>query len=62
MAALGLLADPVSGDTVVDREQAKYVIDTLGVLETKTAGNLTDEEKKFLDSVLYELRMGFLRL
>jgi len=40
-------------------DMAKHNIDLLGVLEEKTKGNLTPEEKKLLDSVLYELRMRY---
>lgn len=61
-AALGLIEDPISGEHRPDREQAKYVIDLLGVLEEKTAGNLTDEEQALLNATLYELRMSFLRM
>jgi hypothetical protein len=38
---------------------AKFHIDMLGVLEEKTKGNLTDEERQMLSAVLYELRMRF---
>jgi len=38
---------------------AKHHIDLLEVLEKKTTGNLTDEEKRLLDGVLYELRMQY---
>jgi hypothetical protein len=41
---------------------AKHHIDMLEVLEKKTAGNLTDEEKRTLDAVLYELRMQYVQL
>jgi len=60
--ALGLHLDPVSGRNRPDREQAKYVIDTLAVLEEKTKGNLTDQERALLDSVLFELRTSFVRM
>lgn len=35
-------------------------IDILAMLEIKTRGNLTDEEKAMLQSVLYDLRMHYL--
>ncbi len=38
---------------------AKHHIDLLDVLEKKTAGNLTEEEKRVLTGVLYELRMQY---
>ena len=55
---LGELA-PRGGEPVVNLDMAKHNIDLLGVLEEKTKGNLTPEEKKLLDSVLYELRMRY---
>ena len=39
-----------------DLEAARYYIDLLGVLESKTRGQLTLEEKNVLDDVLYQLR------
>ncbi len=41
---------------------AKHHIDLLEVLEKKTAGNLTEEEKRVLDGVLYELRMQYVQM
>jgi hypothetical protein len=43
----------------VNLEMAKHQIDTLGVLDEKTKGNLTEEERKLLDTVLYEARMRY---
>ncbi len=43
-------------------EAAKFHIDLLKVLQEKTKGNLSDEETKVLDSVLYELRMHFVQV
>ncbi|MCE5312714.1 MAG: DUF1844 domain-containing protein [Nitrospiraceae bacterium] len=45
-----------------DLEQAKYFIDTLGMLEEKTKGNLTEDEKKTLTYLLYELRMIYVKM
>lgn len=41
---------------------AKHHIDLLEVLEQKTANNLTDDEKKVLARVLYELRMQYVQI
>ena len=38
---------------------AKHQIDTLGVLDEKTQGNLSEEEKQLLDAALYETRMRY---
>lgn len=56
----GDLADPVSGEKrPPNLEQAAHVIEVMGLLEEKTKGNLTSEERQFLDQVLYELRLRF---
>lgn len=41
---------------------ARHLIDTLAVLEEKTRGNLTDEEKELLGSALSELRIRYVSL
>ncbi|MCD6304577.1 MAG: DUF1844 domain-containing protein [Planctomycetes bacterium] len=56
--ALGGMADS-QGRRYVDLDLAKYHIDTLAVLEEKTRGNLTEDEKKLLDQALYECRMQY---
>lgn len=38
---------------------AKYLIDTLSILQEKTKGNLTADEDQRLEKVLHDLRMGF---
>ena len=40
---------------------AKHHIDLLDVLEQQTKGNLTDEEKRTLEGILYELRTQFVQ-
>src|SRR2546422_10415261 len=54
----GDLPDPVSGNrTEPNLEGAAQMIEILGLLEQKTRGNLTAEERSFLEQVLYELRL-----
>lgn len=43
----------------VNLDMAKHQIDILGVLEEKTRGNLSDDEKRMLDTALYETRMRY---
>jgi hypothetical protein len=58
----GDVADPASGTVQpVDIEAAQQMIDILALLEEKTRGNLTAEERQLLDQVLYELRMRFVQ-
>lgn len=59
---LGAIPDPASGKTQVQVQAAKYTIDMLGVIEEKTAGNLTDDEKRHLNGLLYELRMRYVNV
>jgi hypothetical protein len=58
--ALGHMANPASGKTEPDPAQAKFLIDTLGMLQEKTKGNLTQEETDLLENLLYELRVAYL--
>jgi hypothetical protein len=57
----GDLPDPVSGDRgEVNLDGAAQMIEILSLLEQKTRGNLTAEERQVLEQVLYELRMRFI--
>jgi hypothetical protein len=62
MAALGLLQGPNGERMPPQPPVAKHFIDLLQLLEEKTQGNLSDEEKKLLDQVLYETRMAFVQI
>jgi hypothetical protein len=62
MAGLGLFPGPGNQQMPPNIEVAKHFIDMLQMLEDKTKGNLTPEEKKLLDQVLYEMRMTFVQL
>ena len=57
---LGMAEGPDGAKGTVNRPMARQTIDTLELLQEKTQGNLSDEEAKLLDNVLYELRMAFL--
>lgn len=59
MMALGELPHPVTQERQEDLEQARYLIDILGMLQAKTQGNLTAEEGPLLEGLLYELRMKY---
>jgi hypothetical protein len=47
------------GEPAVNLDMARHQLDTLSVLEQKTANNLTPEEQKLIDTALYETRMRF---
>ncbi|HEX8713787.1 MAG TPA: DUF1844 domain-containing protein [Terracidiphilus sp.] len=46
----------------IDIVGARASIDMLGILAEKTKGNLTAQEERNLQTVLYDARMGFLEL
>jgi hypothetical protein len=50
------------GEPVVNLDMAKHHIDTLGVIEEKTANNLSADEKRMLDAALYEARMRYVNV
>jgi hypothetical protein len=62
MFQLGLLAGPGGERIPPDMVNAQRTIDLLQVLQDKTQGNLTPNESRLLDDVLYELRMTFVEL
>jgi len=61
---MGLVGDPESGERAAEPNLAlaRQTIDTLAMLETKTRGNLDQEETRLLESLLYELRMRFVEV
>ena len=59
MQQMGKIASPVSGTVERDLAQAQATIDLIDMLKNKTRGNLSDEEQKLIDHVLYELRLNY---
>ena len=54
----GDLPDPVSGErTAPNLPGAARIIEILTLLERKTRGNLTADERQVLEQLLYELRL-----
>ncbi|MBU0485014.1 MAG: DUF1844 domain-containing protein [Proteobacteria bacterium] len=58
----GEIADPVSGKTFQDLVLVKHTIDTLNLLQVKTKGNLTKDEANLLETVLYDLKMRYIKV
>jgi hypothetical protein len=55
----GDLPDPTGDTSEPNLEGASQMIDILSLLEEKTRGNLTAEERQLIEQVLYELRLRF---
>lgn len=60
LIALGDMPHPTTHQQGTNMSQAKYLVDLLGILEEKTAGNLSVDEEKLLKDTLYQLRMRYL--
>ena len=61
-ASLGMMEHPVTRKREVDLELGKHWIDVLGMLQKKTAGNVTSQEKRMLEGLLSDLRMQYVSL
>lgn len=61
-SALGMMEHPVTHQRDVDVELGKHWIDILGMLQKKTANNLTPQEKRMLEGLLSDLRMQYVSL
>ena len=61
-SALGMMEHPVTHQREVDIELGKHWIDVLGMMQKKTEGNLTPQEKRMLEGLLADLRMQYVSL
>lgn len=61
---LGEAPDPTSGQKrdKPDFPMAQQSIDLLAMLQEKTRGNLTADEARFLDNMLFDLRMLYVQV
>lgn len=59
---LGLAPDPASQKTEKNLTLAKQNIDILSLLQEKTKGNLTEQEKSLLEGLLTEVRLKYVEL
>ena len=56
---LGEIPNPMTGESEVNLPMAQYTIDVMAMLESKTKGNLTEEEEKLIGALLHDLRISF---
>ena len=62
MMAMGLLPWPDSGLIKTDLQRAREMIDVITLLHEKTKGNLTPDEQKFCEALLYQLHVAFVQI
>jgi hypothetical protein len=58
---LGEIPNPETQQRERNLPMAKYLIDTLGIIQEKTRGNLTQEEQTHLDGLLADLRLLYVK-
>ncbi|MEN9810783.1 MAG: hypothetical protein RLZZ488_2350 [Pseudomonadota bacterium] len=60
LVGLGLMPEPESGTTAKNLDLAAHNIELLTMLQEKTRGNLSSEEKHLLEGLLYDLRLKYI--
>ena len=58
--ALGKMKNPMTDKIERNLEQASYYIDLLGMLQSKTKGNVSEYEEQMLINTVSELKMNFI--
>jgi len=58
---LGEIQDPLAKETVKNLPLAKQTIDLIGMLMEKTKGNLSPDEERLMEQILYDLRMRYVK-
>jgi len=58
---LGEIEDPFTQKSAKNLPLAKQTIDLIGMLKEKTKGNLTPQEERLIENVLYDLRMRYVK-
>ena len=61
MVHLGAIADPATGKKEANLPAAREMIEILTLLKEKTRGNLSTEESRLMDGLIYEMQMGVMR-
>lgn len=60
LMALGRIPNPITQQKMHNLPTAKHFIDTLAMLEQKTAGNRTADESRMLEEIQHQLRLMFM--
>jgi len=59
LMALGRIPNPITKKAHKNLATAKHFIDTLTMLEQKTAGNLSTDERHMLEEIQHQLRLMY---
>ena len=58
---LGEIEDPFTKKSAKNLPLARQTIDLIGMLKEKTKGNLTPQEERVIESILYDLRIRYVK-
>lgn len=61
LVLLGEMENPATGQKEEDIDEAAYMVDTIAMLKQKMEGNLTPEEGAYVQTILTDLRMRYVR-
>jgi hypothetical protein len=61
LIALGVIENPITQEKNRVPQVASYLIDLIALLKEKMEGNLTEQEAKYMNSVLHDLRMRYIQ-
>ncbi len=56
---MGIIANPITGETEIDLKAAKMTVDILVMMKEKTKGNLTQVERASIEELVNHLQMNF---
>jgi hypothetical protein len=59
LVSLGELPDPLKNEENLNLPLAKQTIGLIEMLTEKTKGNLSEEEGRLINNILYDLRMKY---
>ncbi|MBM4157701.1 MAG: DUF1844 domain-containing protein [Ignavibacteria bacterium] len=59
MMALGKLKNPITEKVETDLQTAQTTIDMLEMIQEKTKNNLSEEESKFLETIIANLKLNY---
>jgi hypothetical protein len=59
MQHMGKIKNPLTEKVERSLDQAQFAIDILDVLSSKTKGNLSEEENRFLTNTVKELKLNY---
>ncbi len=61
LMALGRIPNPITKQAHRNLPTARHFIETLEMLERKTAGNLNEDERRMLEEIQHQLRMMYMQ-